>query len=145
MSPRQNRLSVATAITALVLAFNAPVSVHAQCTTASVRESSNLLDIAQGAMSRIAYLVGEWEGEGWLMMAPGSRTTYRQTERVVASAQNTALVIHGEGTERDNAGAVRIRYIVTHTANDGWDEIGEMSSDGGATWRQSMGMTLRRR
>lgn len=182
---------------AILLTLVVPVSIQAQATQATSHGSSQHLEDAQKAMRRVAYLVGDWEGEGWIMMAPGRRTTYRQTERVVFGAQNTALVMHGEGRERDSASGdwavrfqaaavltydaaerryrmmaaggngrasvvapeirddgftwafetqgMKIRYVLTHTAADGWDEIGEMSSDGGATWRQFMGMTLRRR
>lgn len=192
--------------TALCFTFGcilvAPSSAQSQSTQEPVASnaaasSGDLLGQSQAAMSKLAYLIGEWQGEGWIAMSPGTRTVYRQTERVTQAAHNSALVIHGEGTERDSAsrqwlvrfqaaglltydaaerryrlmtaggsgraisvdpeirdngftwgfdaGAVKIRYVVTHTADDEWHEIGEMSPDGGKSWRQFMGMSLRRR
>ncbi|MBX3428632.1 MAG: hypothetical protein KF779_03505 [Hyphomonadaceae bacterium] len=40
-------------------------------------------------------------------------------------------------------GPVRIRYTITFT-NDTWNEVGEMSSDGGTTWRQTIELNLHR-
>ena len=41
-------------------------------------------------------------------------------------------------------GPVRIRYTITRTATH-WNEIGEMSRDGGATWTQTIEMNLDKR
>ena len=189
------------ALCAVTLTVLAPSTAQSQDTNTSSTQSAAstdmLLSRAQLAMRKIAWLIGDWQGEGWTAMSPGTRTIYRQTERVTQAAHNSALVVHGEGTERDSlsgnwlvrfqaaglltydaaegryrlmtaggsgraitvdpeirddgftwgfdAGQVSIRYIVTHTADDEWHETGEMSPDGGKTWRQFMGMTLRRR
>lgn len=194
--------AIIAVLCAALASFIEPSTEQSQDTSSASRPPSAastdaLLSRAQVAMLKVAWLIGDWQGEGWIAMAPGSRTVYRQTERVSVAAHQSALVIHGEGTERDSlsgdwlvrfqaaglltydaaegryrlmtaggsgraitvdpeirddgftwgfdAGAVRIRYIVTRTPNDEWHEVGEMSPDGGKTWRQFMGMTLRRR
>ena len=38
----------------------------------------------------------------------------------------------------------KVRYTITLDAEGRWVEIGEHSADGGSTWRQFFGMTLRR-
>jgi hypothetical protein len=147
-------------------------------------------------MSRAAFLIGEWQGDGWIQMGPGARTTFRQTENITAAANRTAIMIRGEGSARDSASGqwqvvfqaaailtydaasrrysmlsaggsgralttepeirdngltwgfdapgARIRYVITHTPDGRFVETGEMSPDGGATWRQFFFMELRK-
>jgi hypothetical protein len=148
-------------------------------------------------MERVAFLVGEWEGDGWIIRGPGPRTTFRQKENIAYAANRTAVTIRGEGSVLDsasgrwqvvfeagglltydaaekrykmlNAGGSgralalepeirengltwgfdlpngRIRYVISHPPDGTFTEIGEMSSDNGATWRQFFYMKLRRR
>jgi len=174
-----------------------PVSGHAQATSKSNETANPELRVAQQAISRASFLIGEWEGDGWIQMGPGARTTFRQTENITSAANRTAIVIRGEGSARDSASGqwqvvfqaaalltydaattrysmlsaggsgralttepeirdngltwgfetpgARIRYVINITQDGRFVETGEMSPDGGATWRQFFFMDLRKK
>lgn len=50
------------------------------------------------ALHRLDFLLGEWEGNGWIRTGPGEPATFRQHESVRASAGGTVIVIDGSGT-----------------------------------------------
>lgn len=50
-----------------------------------------------------AHLIGEWEGEGWIIRGPGPRTTFRQKEFIAPAANRTAVTLRGEGSVFDSA------------------------------------------
>lgn len=62
---------------------------------------------ATGEMKKLDFLVGRWRGEGWIMLGPNRRHTFRQTEEVERKAGGTVLLIEGLGKSTDpgNAGA----------------------------------------
>jgi hypothetical protein len=47
------------------------------------------------AMSKLDYMVGEWQGEGWMDMG-GHRETFRGGERVQKKLGGVALLVEGE-------------------------------------------------
>src|SRR5262245_48612210 len=51
----------------------------------------------QDAMQKIAFMVGEWRGEGWIMMGAGERRTFTQSETVQSKIQGTLVQIEGLG------------------------------------------------
>jgi hypothetical protein len=64
--------------------------------------------LAYGAeeMSKLDFLVGEWQGEAWIQMGPGKRETVLQTETVTRKAGGKALLIEGLGRTRLEDGKV---------------------------------------
>lgn len=54
-------------------------------------------------MKRLDFLVGRWEGEGWIALGPGGRHTFRQTESVERKLGGAALLIEGVGRSKDPA------------------------------------------
>ena len=54
-------------------------------------------------MKKLDFLVGRWQGEGWIMLGPGQRRTFRQTESVQPKAGGTVLLIEGMGRSKDAA------------------------------------------
>lgn len=48
-------------------------------------------------MSRLSFLVGQWRGEGWILMGRNERRTFRQSETVQSKVDGTVLVIDGLG------------------------------------------------
>ena len=153
---------------------------------------------ASAPMAPLAFLAGEWEGEGWMMFGPDQRHTFVQHESVEAklggdvlliegrglASEDTSRVVHhalavlaydpaaerylmrafraggpggtqvveAEATVRDGSlvwgfedpRAGQIRYTVREDEAGRWQEVGEMSRDGGETWFQFFGMTLTR-
>lgn len=53
--------------------------------------------IAQHEISKLAYLEGEWEGTGWMMIQDGSKHNFTQKEKIQLKLENTALYIEGKG------------------------------------------------
>lgn len=47
------------------------------------------------AMKKLDFLVGNWEGEGWMMM-PGGREVFKGTETVQKKLQGKAILIEGK-------------------------------------------------
>ena len=59
-------------------------------------------------MKRLDFLVGQWQGEGWIMLGTKQRHTFRQTENVQRKVDGTVLLIEGLGKSMDtgDAGAI---------------------------------------
>ena len=51
-------------------------------------------------MKKLDFLLGEWQGEGWIVMGPSGRHTVRQTEKIQAKAGGAIMLIEGLGVER---------------------------------------------
>lgn len=49
------------------------------------------------AMGSMAFLLGEWEGSGWIRTGPGAPATFRQRETVRPAAGGAVVVIDGRG------------------------------------------------
>ena len=48
-------------------------------------------------MKKLDFLVGQWQGDGWIVLGPGQRRTFRQTETVQNKVGGTVLLIEGLG------------------------------------------------
>jgi hypothetical protein len=48
-------------------------------------------------MQRVAFLIGHWQGQGWIDGDDGRRQTFQQRERVEPRADGAALSIEGRG------------------------------------------------
>lgn len=55
-------------------------------------------------------LVGEWEGESWIVMGPAGKQTAQQREVVEAVAGGTVFTIKGLGKSTQPDGSVRITH-----------------------------------
>ena len=49
-------------------------------------------------MKKVQWLVGKWEGEGWMMFGPEEKHTFSQTETVTSKLNGLLLAIEGLGT-----------------------------------------------
>jgi hypothetical protein len=65
-----------------------PAMAQAQMSTAPVE------------MKKLDFLLGEWQGEGWIEMGPSQRHSFRQTERLQPKAGGSLVLIEGLGVER---------------------------------------------
>ena len=61
-------------------------------------------EIYQAAIDKIDFLVGEWRGEGWIMVGPGQRESFDSWERVVEVLGGSALLIEGKHFDQDEGG-----------------------------------------
>lgn len=53
------------------------------------------------AMGKLAFIEGEWKGEGWMMGQDGQKNPFSQTEDISFKLDGTALLIEGKGTDGD--------------------------------------------
>lgn len=59
---------------------------------------AQVLPPVHAEMARVAPLVGEWEGEGWMEYEPGQRGEFRGTERVELRMGGRLVVVEGSFT-----------------------------------------------
>jgi hypothetical protein len=55
------------------------------------------------AMSRLSFLVGRWEGDGWFQMGPGERQEFRQTEEIGWKLDSLVIQVQGHGVGKNPA------------------------------------------
>ena len=66
----------------------------------------------QGELSKAAFLLGKWQGAGWIEFQPGRRAEFRQFETISLKLGGGAIVMEGLGTRKGADG----NDIVTHEA-----------------------------
>jgi len=59
------------------------------------------VEIKRGAMKRLAYLIGNWRGEGWMEVG-GQRRAFRGGEVIQEKVGGLALLVEGTFYDRDN-------------------------------------------
>lgn len=171
-----------------------PVSALAQPAQPAAEQARRGPDLAaqKAAMLKLGWLVGSWEGRGWVD-TPAGRMAFRQTETVEARLDGLILTIEGRGysgtpetlmfnafaalSHDDRTGkygfrswtrgystdAVAelradgafvwtmtppgqvIRYTIAQPQLGAWREVGERSTDNGATFTQFFEMELTRK
>jgi len=181
---------IRTLAAALVLAA-LPLAAHAQTPQRPpvARPAEPDLAAQRAAIAKLDWMVGAWEGAGWVDMG-GGRQTFRQTEAIERRLGDSLLLIEGRGyagtpeTMAFNAVALvsfndrtgkynfrshtrgyvtdataefmpdgsfrwtmtppgmTIRYTITQPRPGAWNEVGERSSDAGATWTKFFEMNL---
>jgi hypothetical protein len=62
------------------------------------------------ALTKLAWLEGEWRGPAWQIMGPGQRHTADQWEKIYRAAGGTVLVIQGIGKANAGAEAGRVMH-----------------------------------
>jgi hypothetical protein len=81
--------------------------------------SSATLAAQKEAMQKVAFLVGDWKGRGWMMMGPGRRAEFTSHETVESRLDGLVLIIEGVHESSDPA---RKGAIVHHAlAELSWD------------------------
>lgn len=56
--------------------------------------------IQREEMRKLAFLVGDWTGSGWIQTADGKRSEYTQIEKIQYKVDGLALLIEGRGQDR---------------------------------------------
>jgi hypothetical protein len=54
--------------------------------------------IAQAEISKLTFIVGDWEGSGWMFGPDRVKREFNQTEKIQLKLDGTALLIEGHGT-----------------------------------------------
>lgn len=67
------------------------------------------------AMKKLDFIVGKWEGEGWLMAGAGKREVFKGTENVQAKLHGKALLVDGHFLDpKDNRTVHETLAIITY-------------------------------
>jgi hypothetical protein len=53
------------------------------------------------AMQSCGFLTGRWEGEGWIVLAEGKRTSFHETEEIEPKLGGLLLLVQGLGTSKE--------------------------------------------
>jgi hypothetical protein len=78
------------------------LSVFAMCLPLAVAQAADAgqaapdLGAQKAAMSKLAFLVGKWHGDGWIQ-GPRGRTEFHQTETIAMLQDGLLLAIEGRG------------------------------------------------
>jgi hypothetical protein len=89
---------------ALFVSASTPRAVAAQEAATTTSESAQ-----REAMHPILWLVGDWEGEGWIEQGPGPRSTFTIHERAQTALGERLIVVEGVGRaagEGEDAGQI---------------------------------------
>lgn len=116
------------------------------CVSVSVAEES-AQDPGMEAMKATSFLVGRWEGDGWMQRGPGEPHSFRSLERVESRLDGRVLIIEGIHHARDTEEVVHhalatISYNPTdgsyrfrsHLADGTSDEHTAKLEDGAFVW-----------
>lgn len=52
---------------------------------------------AKAEISKLGFIVGQWEGDGWMMGRDGNKGSFTQTENIQFKLDSTAILIEGLG------------------------------------------------
>jgi len=77
------------------------LSVVLLLTTTSYAQEAEADKEAQEAISKLAFIVGNWSGNGWIMGRDGKRHTFNQTENISFKLDKTAVLIEGLGKDKE--------------------------------------------
>ena len=56
-------------------------------------------EISKREISKLAFIVGDWEGEGWMMAQNGIQHSFVQFEKIIFKLDSTAILIEGLGMD----------------------------------------------
>jgi hypothetical protein len=99
MGDRNNGVAIGTVAAAFAAA---PLAAMTMAVAATVGSASPLwgqvLAPVAEELDRLEWLVGEWEGTGWMEYTPGQRAEFRGTERVERRMGGRLVVVEGRFT-----------------------------------------------
>lgn len=101
-----------------MMLLRAIVCCVAMVVSAQGRPPSTLAE-QKDAMQKVAFLVGDWKGTGWMMTGPGHREEFTSHETVESRLDGLVLIIEGVHESSDPA---RKGTVVHHAlAELSWD------------------------
>ncbi len=73
-------------------------------TPATASDDASPAGVARTAMSKIAWIEGEWRGEGWRLTREGTRETFQVAESVAPKLGGLIFAVEGRGWGVDDDG-----------------------------------------
>ncbi|WP_444995343.1 hypothetical protein [Aliikangiella sp. IMCC44359] len=65
-------------------------------------------------MKKVAFLQGNWKGEGWVLMRDGKKSYFTQTENIAFELDGLILRIEGIGTSKESGKKIHHAFAVVH-------------------------------
>lgn len=62
-------------------------------------------------LEQLSFMIGDWEGEGWILGRDQAKHSFHQTELIQPKADGMALMVDGLGFEIDSTGTITDRVI----------------------------------
>jgi hypothetical protein len=106
----KTRTSIAGAVAVLILAS---FSLTAMSSTTDK-------DAGLAAMAKLDFLVGEWQGEGWMQRGPGEPNRFRSHERVERQLGGRIIAIHGQHRDAKSDEVIHDAFAVLSHLDDGY-------------------------
>ncbi|MDR6339399.1 hypothetical protein HNQ91_002450 [Filimonas zeae] len=63
----------------------------------SLLQAQDPVAVRQEKMSKVQFLIGNWDGKGWMLM-DGKKEYFNQTEKVTGKLDNAVIIVEGTGT-----------------------------------------------
>jgi hypothetical protein len=89
---------------------------------------------AQSAMSRLGFIVGQWEGSGWIMGMERTKHTFSQTENVQFRLDSTVILVEGLGKTGEMVTHNALAVISFNKEGSGYHFNSYLSSGVGGTF-----------
>jgi hypothetical protein len=111
----------------IAMRLRVALSVFAMCLPLAVAQAADAghtapdLDAQRLAMSKLAFLVGKWHGEGWIQ-GPNGRVVFHQTETIAMLQDGLLLAIEGRGFAPTDPAKPRFQANALVSYNDGSGE-----------------------
>jgi hypothetical protein len=112
-------IALSLLLTSLVVACAAPAGAPCPEVADAGAATIDAGAVLYEPMKPLAFLVGHWEGAGWMATGPGMRADFQETEQVEPELDGVVLTVEGRGASATDAG---VPTIVHHA-------YGELSFD----------------
>ncbi len=88
-------------LTAAILTGSLAASAQQEPRSRAMAPDTQIAD-QRAAISRLDFMLGTWTGSGWMMLGPGQRAEFNQTETVQKKLEGTLITIDGDGRDKSN-------------------------------------------
>ena len=88
-------------LTAVILAGSLAASAQQEPRSRAMAPDAQIAE-QRAAISRLDFMLGTWTGSGWMMLGPGQRAEFNQTETVQKKLDGTLITIDGDGRDKSN-------------------------------------------
>lgn len=107
-------------------------------TLGSHGQSLSTDSISQKEVGKLAFIVGEWEGEGWKMERDGKKHTFTQSENIQFKLDGTALLIEGLGKDKGQIIHNALAIITYNKAENNYSFNSFLSSGLGGSFKAEL-------
>lgn len=102
----------------------------------TVRAQEKIPDSAsRQQITKLQFLAGEWQGEGWVMKNNGEKLYFKQTEKVQFKLDSTALLVEGLGISQGEVIHNALAIVRSASNEDGYNFYSFLSSNRSGEFR----------